>query len=69
MTVKPTANKANQDIRQAAINKGIKHWQIADQMGIREEAFSKMLRKELPEDVKHKVMETIEKLTTDGGKE
>lgn len=60
---KPSADKANQDIRQTAIDKGIKHWQIADKLGIREETFSKMLRKELPEDMKQKVMEVIDKMT------
>lgn len=64
---KPTQIKANQDVRQAAIQKGVKHWQIADQMGIREEAFSKMLRKELPEETKQKIMEVIEKMTESGG--
>ncbi len=65
----PIPNKANQDIRQTAIDKGIKHWQIADEMGIREDAFSKMLRKELPEDEKQKVLNAIEKIAADGGKE
>ena len=64
---KPTQIKANQDVRQAAIQKGVKHWQIAYQMGIREEAFSKMLRKELPEETKQKIMEVIEKMTESGG--
>ena len=65
--IKPTMNKANQDIRQAAVNKGIKHWQIADKLGIREEALSKMLRRELPEDMKQKIMEMIESMTESGG--
>lgn len=52
----------NKDIRNAAGSYGIRLWQVAEAIGMNESAFSRKLRKELPEMEKAKIMEAIEKL-------
>lgn len=52
--------KANMDIRDAAKKKGIYLWQIADALKIQESRFSKMLRTELPQDEKQKIISVID---------
>lgn len=51
----------NRDIRNNIQNAGVKHWQVADQLGIHEGMFSRLLRKELSEDRKEEVKEAIKK--------
>ena len=51
---------ANTDIKQAARVAKVKHWQIADALGIRDTEFSRRLRFPLPEDEKNKIMKIIE---------
>lgn len=45
----------NKDIRQEAKGANVKLWQIADNLGIADTNFSKMLRKELSENQKEKI--------------
>ena len=40
---------------------GLRHWMVADTLGISEGTFCKMLRKELPEERSREVLEAIEK--------
>ena len=52
----------NKDIRLKAAGCGVKLWQIADKLGITDSAFSRKLRKELPEAEKEKIYGIIEQL-------
>lgn len=53
---------SNQTIRLRAKEAGVKLWQIADRMGIEDTHFSKLLRKELPEDKQAQIMQIIAEL-------
>ena len=55
-------DKANQDIRKAAADNGIRLWQIAKHLGMRDDAFSRLLREELSEDLKEKILQIIENM-------
>lgn len=52
----------NTDIRAEIMNSGIKHWQIAEKLGIHEGNFSRKLRHELPDDDKEKIRTIIKEL-------
>ncbi len=52
--------KANQDIRKAIFDSGLYQYEIADALGIREENLCKLLRKELPQEEKEKILKVIE---------
>ena len=52
----------NKDIRLAALNRGVKLWQIADALGIADCSLSRKLRRELPTAEKEKIMEIIKEL-------
>ena len=54
-------NMCNMAIRSAIQNAGIRHWMVADKLGVSETTFSRMLRKELPENRKKEVLEAVEK--------
>ena len=51
----------NMAIRSAIQNAGIRHWMVADKLGVSETTFCRMLRKELPENRKKEVLEAVEK--------
>ena len=53
---------ANKDIRTKAFLVGVKHWQIAQALGIRPETFSRMLRVELSKEQRENVCRIIEEL-------
>lgn len=54
---------ANQDIRRAAKEAGVYLWQVADAYGgLRDNEFSRKLRKELPASEKTTILTIIEKL-------
>lgn len=57
--------KANQDIRRAVIEAGLKLWQVADRLGISDNGFSRMLRKELTLEKKECIFAIIEELKTE----
>ena len=54
---------ANKDIRNAAVAARVKLWQIAEQMGMSDTAFSRKLRHELPDETKQEVYKAISKLS------
>lgn len=56
----------NKDIRNAAGGHGIRLWQVAEALGMNESAFSRKLRKELPQEEKEKILDVIEKLAKEG---
>lgn len=57
---------SNERIREAAKQKGLKLWQVADRMGMTDGNFSRMLRKELPEERQREILALIDELA-DGG--
>ena len=57
----------NNDVRERAKASNCKHWQIAEEMGISENTFCRMLRHELPADDKAKIFEIIDRLAKEGG--
>ncbi len=52
----------NKEIRNAAGGCGIRLWQVAEAIGMNESAFSRKLRKELPQDEKQKILKVIDSL-------
>lgn len=52
-------SKANQEVREALQNKGIKQWELADMLGISEFTLTRWLRKELTEDKKELLLKAI----------
>lgn len=54
--------KTNQTIREAAKEKGVALWQIADKLGIQDSNFSKKLRHELNKEEADKIMNIIAEL-------
>ncbi len=52
----------NVEIRSAYMQAGIKQWQLAEALGISETHFSRKLRKELPQEEKEKILDTIQRL-------
>lgn len=54
--------KANLDVRNRAKFEGVKLWQIADKLGIRDSTFSIELRYELPEERKREIFEAINEI-------
>lgn len=55
--------KANQTIRDAAKRKGVKHWKIAEYLGISEPTIMRWLRVPLPPEREKTVMEAIEAIS------
>ena len=53
----------NQEIRQAALRKGVRMWQIAEALGVHENTFSRRLRTELPQDEQEKILSIIDDLS------
>ena len=60
-------NMNNMEIRQKALALGIRLWQIAEALGVSDFALSRMLRHELPDDEKAKILEIIDRLAKKGG--
>lgn len=58
--------KANQTIRKTAKVKGVKHWQIADYLGISEPTIMRWLRVPLSPEKEKTIMEAIEALAKEG---
>lgn len=52
----------NLEIRFSAKNKGVKMWQIAEELHIQDSALSRKLRHELPEDEREKILTIIDRL-------
>ena len=58
----------NLDVRREIKNAGLFHYAVADELGISETTFCRMLRKELPLTTKQKIYAAVGKLK-DGGKQ
>lgn len=52
----------NKEIRVMLTVNNIKHWEVADSIGIAEGTFSRWLRKELPEEKKEAIIKAINEL-------
>lgn len=50
---------ANETIRSAAKQAGVKLWEIADYCGVVDSTFSRKLRKELPADMQQNILSAI----------
>ena len=55
-------NKANMEIRNAAKQRGVFLWEIAEELNMQESRFSKILRKELSPEEKQKILAAIKRL-------
>ena len=51
--------KNNIEIRNAIFSSNIKKWEIASELGVTDSTFSRMLRTELSEDKKNKILDII----------
>lgn len=52
----------NKEIRDAAKERKVKMWQIAEALGIQDSAFSRKLRHELPQKEKEKILAIIDRM-------
>ena len=52
----------NEEIRRYAAGKGVRLWQVADELGIADTSLSRKLRKDLPADSKREIRRIIDKL-------
>lgn len=59
--------QTNQTIRRTAAGAGVKLWQIADRMGYTDSYFSRLLRKELPEEKQAEALRIIAELEQEAG--
>lgn len=57
----------NKDLQMLAMGKGVKQWQLAEEIGVAESTFCRMLRRELKPEMREKVLAAINKLA-DAGK-
>lgn len=55
--------KANIEIRQATKKAGIHFWEVAEEYGMLDSNFSRMLRHELPCEKKEEILAIIKKLS------
>lgn len=54
--------KANQDVRGAIAGANEKHWHVAYALGISDGHFARLLRKELPNEMKQRIFTIIQEL-------
>ncbi len=57
----------NAAIRQAAKDKGVKLWEIADRFGMNDGNFSRKLRHELPQDQVNKILAIVDEIADSRG--
>ena len=60
---------ANMMIRERAKESGVYFWEIAERLGIQDSAFSKKMRRELPDEEREKVLAIIHELSQEKQKE
>lgn len=53
---------ANAEIRELIRKKRLRHYEIAEALGVNEFTFSRWLRNELPDEKKREIVETIEQI-------
>lgn len=56
---------ANAEIREILRKRRIRHYEVADRLGISEYTFCKWLRTELPPDKREEVLEAIKKIESE----
>ena len=56
---------ANAEIREILRKRRIRHYEVADRLGISEYTFCKWLRTELPPDKQEEVLEAIKKIESE----
>ena len=56
--------QTNLQVRLAAREAGVHHWEIAEALGISEGAFCRRMRHELPEAEQARILETINDIST-----
>ena len=54
---------SNQDVRNVIQNSGLRFWQVAAEIGMRDDKFSRILRFELPDEKKQEIYAAVERLT------
>jgi len=59
---------SNEDLKAIAKKSGLYLWQVADIYGLSDTNFSKLLRKELPDEKKNRILAIIKELSTRKGK-
>lgn len=52
----------NTEIRNAAKEKKVHHWEIAERLGVSEQTFCRMMRRELPADKRDHILREIERM-------
>lgn len=57
------ANTTNSDIRALIYRNGLRHWEVAEKIGISNSTLSVWLRKELPDDKRKRVEQAIKELS------
>lgn len=57
--------EVNMDIKLAAKNAGVFHYEIADRLGVQDSAFSRKLRRELPPQERDKILGVINELAAE----
>lgn len=58
--------KRNETVREAARSKGVKHWQIAERIGISEQTIMRWLRTTLPPEREKTILEAIDAIAKEG---
>ena len=59
MRLNNVAKQRNTEVRDHIKNNGLYYWQIAEYMKIHESEFSRMLRREMSEETKQKILEAV----------
>ena len=57
--------ETNKAIRSAAKAAGVRHWEIAEKLGMQDSAFSRKLRRELPTEEQEKILGVINDLAAE----
>ena len=57
--------RPNEDVRRYASDNAVLLWQIADGLGIADATLSRRLRKELPQDMKQRIFNIVDKIVRD----
>ena len=68
MTVKEAFALNNVEIRRSAKEAGVRLWQVAEAIGMQDSAFSRKLRKELPQEEKDRIFKIIKELSQESCK-
>ena len=62
LLLKGGLNMANEIIKATAKRKSIRLWEVAESLEMQDSAFSRKLRKELPQEEKEKILAIIDRL-------